>query len=141
MIAKQMYEAFYDQVWVKGNLDAVDMFLSPEVESEGLMTDIKANALDVKEMVRAARELMVQIECVVEEAVDADPWYWGLITIKGRCAKTMKPLDITGQVMSRMENGKLAEVHNTFDFIGFFEKLGALPENAAGLLMSGEVFS
>lgn len=141
MLAKQMYQAFYDRVWVEGDLDAIDQFLLPDVNSEGLLTDLSANALDVKEVIRAGRNLMVQIECEVLEAVDADPWYWGLIQIKGRCAATMKPVSISGQVMSKMDNGKLAKVYNNFDFIEFFEALGSLPENTAALLLSGQDLS
>ncbi|WP_417242844.1 ester cyclase [Celeribacter sp.] len=138
--AAALYQAFYDRVWVQGDIDAIDDYLTNDTASKGLLTDFSANAQDVKELVLAARAMLCEIACTVDVAVDADPWYWAHVTISGRHAKTMQPTDFTAQVMGRMEDGALVEVYNTVDLLSFFEKMGSLPENATALMLSGEQF-
>ncbi|WP_417257323.1 hypothetical protein [Celeribacter sp.] len=139
--AAELYQAFYDRVWVNGDIEAIDEFLAKDTSSKGLLTDFSANAQDVKELVFAARALLVGIECAIDVSVDADPWYWAHVTITGRDATTMRTISISGQVMGRMDNGALVEVYNTFDLLSFFESLGSLPENATALMLSGTKFN
>lgn len=139
--ARAFYQAWYDQVWVEGNFDAVDIFMSTQTDAEGLMTDLAANAQDVKELVMAARHMMRDISCTVVKAVDADPWYWANVRIDAKRASDLKPLSFDAQAMGRIEDGKLCEVYNGLDLVTFFERLGALPENTVAMVLSGETLT
>ena len=63
---------------------------------------------------------------------------WSLVRVEGYSVATERRAAITGQVMSRLVDGRVAEAYNHFDFISFFEMLGLLPEDTMTLCMTGQ---
>jgi len=41
-------------------------------------------------------------------------------------------------VFCRFKDGQIVEAYNSFDFVGFFEQLGLLPESTIAICMSGQ---
>ena len=71
-------------------------------------------------------------------AVETGDWLWMLVQVTGISAQDGRDLSFTGQVAMRFEGDKIAEAYNHFDFISFFEQIGALPEETIALCLSGE---
>ncbi len=74
----------------------------------------------------------------IDEHHEGDNRLWALVTVRANCARTMAPVRFSGQVMMRVEGGKITEAFNHFDFLTFFEQLDLLPANTFALCLSGD---
>lgn len=129
---------WYQRVWIEGDLDAIDEFFAPRSVASGLMAELQVGPEDFRELVPAFMRLIRDPQVTIDAHLDSGDWLWALVTVNARSAEAMTPVRMTGQVMMRVENGKIAEAFNHFDFLNFFEQLGLLPPNTFALCLSGE---
>ncbi len=128
---------FFDRVWAQGDLGAVDEMFDPNARAGGLVPQLQVGPEDFHVMVPALRHLIQEIEVKIEHSIQAGDWLWSLVRLQGVAADTGRLGVITGQVMCRIEDGRIKEAYNHFDFMPFFEQLGMLPENTMETLMTG----
>ena len=134
----QLLESWYQRVWIDGDLEAIDSFFTPRGVASGLMAELQVGADDYKEFVPAVLQLIREQYVTIGAHFDFGDWFWALVTVHAKSARSMAPVEFSGQVMMRVEGGKIAEAFNHFDFIAFFEQLELLPENTMALCLSGE---
>jgi steroid delta-isomerase-like uncharacterized protein len=125
---------WFEQVWNLANPDAIDTLLAPDAVVHGL-DDNDGNVMrgpegfkplharfrgafpdihiDVQDCVREGDK--IAFRCVVRGTHQGD----GL-----GIAATRRGVEFTGMGFVRVENGKIAEAWNTFDFPGMFAQLG-----------------
>ena len=121
-------KAWFEKVWVNGDVDAVDEFFSPDGHAEGMMTGFEIGPDDFKELVPAVRAHLRDLTISVDRSLASGEWFWALVRLNAKSAATLEPVMIGGQVMMRVgPDGKIVEAFNNFDFIAFFEQIGALP--------------
>ncbi len=112
------------EVWNKGNRNAIDLYLHPELITHGLaggdMTGIEAYKAyydgflnDFKDVSLEAEEILIGQNM---EAVTC--------TATATHIASGKQINIKGMMMVRLENGKVIEAWNQFDFMTLYSQLG-----------------
>jgi len=129
---------WYDRVWVRGDLAAIDAFFAPRAGADGLMPDGQVGVEDFRALVPALRSLVRDLAIEMDHWQEGDDWLWAQIRVSALPAQGTRPVDATGQVMMRFAQGLIVAAYNTFDFLTFFEQVGQLPPEAFLLLLAGE---
>ena len=129
---------WYRRVWVEADLTAIDDYFAPRAGADGLMPDGQVGVEDFRALVPALLTLIRDLTIEIDRSVEAGEWLWAQITVRAVTAHGVDPICARGQVMVRIEDGKITEAYNSFDFITFFEQAGLLPQDAFLLLLSGE---
>lgn len=129
---------WYRRVWLNADPSAIDDFFAPRAGAEGLMPDGQVSAEDFRALVPALLALVRNLEIEIDRHIETGDWLWAQITVRATNAQGIDPIRAGGQIMMRIEGGKIVEAYNAFDFITFFEQAGLLPQDAFLLLLSGE---
>lgn len=137
MTGVELLREWYDRVWVKADLDAVDEMLDKDAMAQGLMPDLAAQIEDFKIIVPAILRMVRDVSFDIDQSMESGDKAWAQVIFRGKNADDMAPITITGQVMIRSANGKIIEAYNSFDFVGLFEQLGLLPQDTIALCLSG----
>jgi len=117
---------WFEHVWNRGDLTAIDRLMSPDVVIHGLQ-DADGNPLQGKQgfipFCNRFREAFPDLQVVVEDAiVEGDRIACrctGRGTHRGETlgfAPTQRPIDITGMCIVRVRDGQIVEGWNNFDF-------------------------
>ena len=136
-----MLETFYRVVWIDGDLDAIDTFFVPRTEAHGILADGQVGPADFKVIVPVFRTLMRDMKVTINRHVEQGNWLWAHVSLHAVTASGVDPVEVAGMVMMRVEDGRVQEAYNSFDFVTFFEQTGQLPRDAFALLLSGEAFN
>jgi SnoaL-like polyketide cyclase. len=141
MTGMNLLEAWYDKVWVQGDLNAVAEFFDTEALASGLMSDFAAQLEDLQTLVPAVRHALRNITVSVEDSMEVGDKVWARMTLHAQKAEDMTPIHISGQVMVRIKDGKIIEAHNNYDFVSYFEQMGNLPKDSVALMLAGETLA
>ncbi len=129
---------WYRRVWVEADPAAIDDYFAPRVGADGLMPDGQVSSEDFRALVPALLSLVRDLRIEIDRHIETGDWLWAQITVHATNAQGIDPIRAGGQIMMRIEDGKIVEAYNAFDFITFFEQAGLLPRDAFLLLLSGE---
>ncbi len=138
MTKLELLEQWYQRVFIDVDLDAIDEFFAPRTTASGFMSELAVGADDFRELVPAMTNLIRDLSVSIDAHHDSGDWLWALVSVRAKSARSMAPVTFSGQVMMRVENGKITQAFNQFDFITFFEQLELLPANTFALCLSGE---
>ena len=131
---KTLVRRFYEEVFNKGNLAAIDEICSPNVVDHSLPPGLPAGIAGVKQLVGMYRaafpDLALTIEDMIAEGDKVVVRWSGVGTHRGDLmgiAPTGKQVAISGIGIDRIANGKLAEHWERFDEMGMMQQLGIVP--------------
>ena len=136
-----LLQSFYDRVWVAGAVEEAETFFDGTAEASGLMPDLAIGAQEFHEFVGALLEQLVVNRVTMEKAVEEGDWISVMATYSATVQMTGHEITGSGMLMARICDGKIVEAFNCLDFLGLFEKLGLVPENALALCMTGQRLS
>lgn len=131
-------EEWYHQVYLQGELDAVETLFTEKTRAAGLMADAQVGPEDIRVFAMALMHMVDAPRFRIAKAVEAGDWLAALIETEAIRADTGKPIRVIGQLMARFEGDQIAEAYNNFDFVSFFEQMDLLPEHSLALGMSGQ---
>ncbi|WP_300517548.1 nuclear transport factor 2 family protein [Aliiroseovarius sp.] len=130
-------KAWYDRIWLQGDLDAIDELFTPDTEAQGMM-EFAVGPEDFKALVPAFLA-QVELEKVsYDKVLELGDWVWAHMSAHATSRASEAPITVTGQIMVRVQDGRIVEAYNQFDFLTLFEKLGYLPPETLALCLSGE---
>lgn len=141
MTGLQIIQMWYDTIWVKGDLDAIALYLDQEAMASGFMSEFAAKIADFQALVPAVLNEIRNVSFTIDDSMEADDKTWAHVTLHAKKAEDMQEIHIPGQVMIRVQEGKIVEAHNAIDLVGYFEQMGNLPRDSVALMLAGEVFS
>jgi predicted ester cyclase len=137
------YESFlhrwFEEVWNNRREDAIDEMLDDDVVGHGL-TNAEGDTIrgkeDFKNLHRTFLSTYPDLKITVEDIVTEGD------KMAGRCrvsathageglglAPTNQPVEFTGMIIVRVNDGKIVEAWNEFDFMKMFTQIGALKFN------------
>ena len=133
---KALIRRWFEEVWNKGREEAIDELFAAEGIAHGL-ADEAGNALrgpqDFKPFFRKFRSAFPEIEIVVEDTVAEGEKVAARCLVRGKhqsdslgFAATGQSTEFTGITIVRIEQGKIVEAWNNFDFMTMYKQLGAL---------------
>jgi steroid delta-isomerase-like uncharacterized protein len=133
---KAVVRRWFEEVWNKGREEAIDELFAEGGVAHGLDAETGAalrGPEGFKPFFRQFREAFPDIEVVVEDTVAEGDKIAARCTVRGKhrgetlgFAATGAPTEFTGICIVRVEDGKIAEAWNNFDFMSMYRQLGAL---------------
>ena len=135
-----MQENFYEQVWNRGNEQAIDDLLAPGAVGHGL-TDPQGRevtgAAAFKEFWRTMRSAFSDIHIEVEQTVSEGDLEVARLLITGKHTGDGLPFPpkgnevrITGMSMVRVKDGTIVESWSNVDFLAMFQQIQATTSQA-----------
>ena len=133
---KALIRRWFEEVWNKGREAAIDEMFAAEGIAHGL-ADETGNDLrgphDYKPFFRKFRSAFPEIEVLVEDTVAEGDKVAARCLVRGKhqsdslgFAATGQSTEFTGITIVRVEEGKIVEAWNNFDFMTMYRQLGAL---------------
>ena len=123
---------WFDEVWNKGNEDAITEMSTPDVVAHGLIGP-EGNEVtgveDFKRFWRTMRAAFSDVHVAVEKTVTEGDFTVARLLITGRHTgeglpfpPTGNPVQFTGMSMVRVSDGKIAEAWNNIDFMAMYQQ-------------------
>jgi steroid delta-isomerase-like uncharacterized protein len=127
---------WFEEVWNKGNGEVIDELLGADCVVYGI-TDASGNPvtgpLGFKPFFQQFRSAFPDINVSIEDILSKGD------KVAARCRvrathtghdlgieATQKPIDFTGMCIVRVENGKVVEAWNNFDFMAMYQQIGLM---------------
>jgi steroid delta-isomerase-like uncharacterized protein len=127
---------WFEEVWNQGHEEVIDELFAADGIAHGL-ADEAGNAQrgpqDFKPFFRKFRSAFPEIEIVVEDTVAEGDKVAARCLVRGKhqsdslgFAATGQSTEFTGITIVRIEQGKIVEAWNNFDFMTMYKQLGVL---------------
>lgn len=133
---KALMHRWFEEVWNKGRAEAIDEMFAEDGVAHGLV-DEQGNELygpaGFKPFFANFRNAFPDIEVTIEDAIAEGDKVAVRCRVRGthqgegiNVAATHLPVDFTGMCITRIEDGKIVEAWNNFDFMSMFQQVGAM---------------
>lgn len=135
---RDILENWFRRVWTEEDPSAIDDMLRTDMQARGLGDQPRLGPEEFKVF---HCNLLAQLKgfvITVDRTADDGDWVWALCMMKAQCRTTGKAVQISGQVLVRMEDGCLVEAYNHWDFMSLFQQLGLVPEASFERCLCGE---
>ena len=133
---KALTRRWYEEVWNKGRSEAIDEMFAADVITHGLADESGAPVQGVagfKEFHRKFKEAFPDMTITVEDTIAEGDKVVARCTVRGchsadslGLVASNKPIEITGISITRIQDGKIVEGWNEFDFMSLFRQIGAI---------------
>jgi len=116
---------WFEDVWNKNDENAIPKLMSDEADFHGIDTDSGSKgAGGFKLFFREFSRQFTNIRIDVEDVISEDDMESARTVIYANHAETGKPISFSGICMVRVEDGKIAEAWNSYDFLSVHLQLG-----------------
>jgi steroid delta-isomerase-like uncharacterized protein len=133
---KQLLQRWFDEVWNHGRVEGIDEMFAGDGIAHGL-ADETGNPLRGPENFRVyhsqMRTAFPDIVVNVEDMVAEGDKVAARCSVRGKhggdsfgVAATQTPVEFTGMTIVRIQNGKIVEAWNNFDFMKMYRQIGVL---------------
>ena len=129
---KVVARRFFEEMWNEGRLDIVDELITANMAGHaptGEFTGYKGEMQTISGLLVAVPDLQITIDDIIAEGnkVALRTSYVGTHTgtLMGQIPATGLPLKITGNIIFRFEEGKVAEAWSFADMLGLMQQIGA----------------
>jgi steroid delta-isomerase-like uncharacterized protein len=133
---KALLRRWFDEVWNKGRADAIEEMFDENGIAHGLSDD-PANPIrgprGYRPFYTMFREAFPNMEIVIEDMVAEGDKVAARCSVRGKHegefmgrAATQAPIELTGITIVRIDNGKIVEAWNNFDFLTMYRQVGHL---------------
>jgi len=133
---KELVRSWFEEVWNKGRAEAIDEMFDEYGVAHGLSDD-PANPITGPQNFRpfhtAFREAFPNMVIVVEDMVAEGDKVAARCSVRGAHegdfmgrSATQSPIAFTGMTIVRIENGKIIEAWNNFDFMTLHKQCGLI---------------
>src|ERR1700730_15519305 len=124
---KALLRRWFEEVWNKGRAEAIDEMFAADGIAHGLSDDAEnplKGPAGFKPFHEIFRGALPDIEVVVEDMLAEGDLVAARCSVRGKhtgdhlgVAATNAPVDVTGMSIVRIQDGKLVEAWNNFDFM------------------------
>ena len=116
---------WFEEVWNQNNENAIEKLMSNTAEFHGIDTGNYARgASGFKLFFRDFCTTFKNISIDVEDVISQDDVESSRTVIRAMHAETGKAVIFSGICMARVENGKIGEAWNSYDFLSLYLQLG-----------------
>jgi len=138
MTKTELLQRWFDEVWFRGNLAAIDEMFVPSSEANGILPDMEMGPDEFRELVEVMREHVGDIKVTMHKTIESGDWLAALVRARMTRTDNGAPVEITGQVIARFAGDRMVEAYNQFDMISLFEQLGQFPPHTLPVCMTGQ---
>ncbi|MFL4471246.1 ester cyclase [Tateyamaria armeniaca] len=130
-------QTYFEEIWIKGNLDMLPKLLSPNARTRGIMGDMPFDPDELSELVSMAHALFRPVSVSFPVLIEQDDWLSALVEITSVAKHSNKPIQVSNQMLVRFDDERMVEIHSNVDALNLFEQLGLLPDNAMAVMLGG----
>lgn len=133
---RALIHRWFEEVWNKGRAEAIDEMFAEDGIANGLADESGAalrGPSGFKPFFQTFREAFPDIEVIVEDTVVEGDKVAARCRVRGThkgeslgVAATHQPVEFTGICIVRIEDGKIAEAWNNFDFMSMSRQINAI---------------
>ena len=133
---KALIQRWFEEVWNKGRADAIDEMLAGDALLHGLSDDMSApliGPVGFKPFHATFRGAFPNIEVIVEDLVAEGDKVVARCSVRGKhtgdhlgVTASNAPVEFTGIGIARVEDGKIVEAWNNFDFLKMNRQIGVV---------------
>src|SRR5262245_22633932 len=131
--SKVMVRRFIDEIFVKGNVNAVDKLVTPDFVPHS-WGSVQPGADSLKQAVTRVSAMLSGVTMKIEDMIAEDDKVAVRLTARGTHSGNFMGVPATGKAYSisethifHMRDGKVAEHWRDADMLGLMRQLGALP--------------
>src|SRR5262245_39829165 len=134
---RDVMQTWFDRVWTQQDTRAIEELFVPDGHARGLGANVLVGPEGFKQFHAALSALLADFVITIDKSVESGDWLSVVCTLRAKDRKSNLPVTITGSVMVRIEDGKLLEAYNHWDFIGLFTQLGLLSSGTFEKALAG----
>ena len=133
---KEILRRWFDEVWNNGRAEVIEELFDENGIAHGLSDD-PANPIkgprDYRPFYEVFRQAFPNIRIDIEDMVAEGDKVAARCSVRGKHegdfmgrVATQSPVEITGMTIVRVDNGKIVEAWNNFDFMTLYKQVGHL---------------
>ena len=133
---KELVRRWFEEVWNKGRADAIEEMFDENGIAHGLADDPSQpirGPRDFRPFHTVFREAFPNMTIVVEDLIAEADKVAARCSVRGKHEgdfmgreATQSPIEFTGIAIVRIDNGKIIEAWNNFDFMTLHKQVGLL---------------
>ena len=112
-----------EQVWNQGRESSIDEMLDPTAVVHGIEGIDSPGPEGFKTFYHSFREQFPQIHVEVEDVVSQENYECARCTVRATNASGQEVM-FSGMTFAQLQNGKIVEAWNSFDFMSMYQQLG-----------------
>lgn len=131
---KKILRRWFDEVWNNGRAEVIEELFDENGIAHGLSDD-PSNPIkgprDYRPFYAMFREAFPHVKIVIEDMIAEGDKVVARCSVRGKhegqlrgLAPTQAPVEFTGIAIVRIENGKIVEAWNNFDFMTMYQQCG-----------------
>ncbi|HWJ25863.1 MAG TPA: ester cyclase [Flavisolibacter sp.] len=118
---------WFNDVWNNDDENAIEKLMNPDTYAHGIFKNGEPiGAEGFKKFFREFRSQFQDIHIDVDDVVVQDDMESARNTIRAMHIPTGRPVTFGGICMVRIENGKIAEAWNHYDFLDMYQQIGQI---------------
>ncbi|MFN8583527.1 MAG: ester cyclase [Gemmatimonadaceae bacterium] len=132
---KQYYRAYIEEVWNRGNVDAIGRFIDGDIVDHAAPPGQGAGLDGVTDSFRMMRAAFPNAHIDIEQMIEEDDFVVALLTLSGTHTGTFFGIPATGRTFAmrathtlRYRGGKMVEHWSNSDDLGMLRQLGVIPD-------------
>ncbi len=123
---KEIIQRWFQRVWSEQDQTAIDeMYAGGKIRGLGSQTMLGQE--EFKQFHCAMCSQITDIVIAVDKCIEDGEWTSVLCTLNAKSKSTGDDVTMSGNVWIRIEDQKIQEAYNHFDFISLWGQLGFLP--------------
>lgn len=130
MGGRELLETWFRRVWKEEDVDAIDEMFPFPGEAKGLGAQSLIGPEDFKQFHGALCTLLSDIDICIDKCIEEGVWTSALCTLHATSKNDGSQVKITGTVFGRIEDGKIQEAYNHWDFLELWSQMGYLPSDS-----------
>ena len=133
---KQLLRRWFDEVWNNGRADAIEELFDENGIAHGLSDDPSNPIIGptgYRPFYEVFRQAFPNLMIVIEDMVAEGDKVAARCSVRGKHegefmgrSATQSPVEFTGMTIVRIDNGKIVEAWNNFDFMNLHKQVGLL---------------
>ena len=124
-IKSTLLHRWFEEVWNQNLEDSIDQLMTTESNAHGIVAEEHPKgAAGFKIFYQGFKDQFDNMYVDVKDVVSQDDMECGLTEVTARHRETGKNVRFSGLCMVRVEDGKIAEAWNQYDFLGLYQQLG-----------------
>lgn len=116
---------WFHEVWNQGNEQIIDELMSPDCLAHGINSEEGTKGIEAfKDFYRNFKGQFDNINVKILDVISQDDMECAHTEVTAIHNETGKQVKFSGLVLARIENGKIAEAWNHYDFLNMYQQLG-----------------
>jgi predicted ester cyclase len=124
-ITSTVLHKWFNQVWNDDNEQAIEKLMTPGCVAHGIVSEeLPGGPETFRNFFRGFRKEFQNIHIDVEDVVVQEDMETARTTVHATHSPTGKNVTFSGICMAKIQDGKIAEAWNNYDFLNMYQQIG-----------------